>query len=94
MLGKTSVGNTLIDDACEFAFTHLLTCYWIFVADDTESNVTVAPKKEYNKDICDELAHHTIDAKYMPKECNQYSEAVQFAKSHEKDRTDPTQLLS
>jgi hypothetical protein len=30
----------------------------------------------------------------MPKECNQYSEAVQYAKNHDKDTTDPTQLLS
>lgn len=51
-------------------------------------------KKEYNKDICEELAHHVIQPQYLPKECNKYNEAVQYAATHEKDRTDPTQLLS
>jgi hypothetical protein len=72
----------------------LLTCYYIFVVDEPDDNVIAAPKKEYNKDICEELAHHTIHSKYMPKECNKYSDAVQHAKSHDEDRTDPSQVLS
>lgn len=54
----------------------------------------VFKNKEYNKDICEELAHHVVHPQYLPQECNKYNEAVQIAATHDKDRTDPSQLLS
>lgn len=67
-----------------------------FHVDEKETNdaTTIEPKKEYNKEICEDLAHHVVHATHLPSECTQYSEAVQVAKSHEKDMTDATQILS
>ena len=62
--------------------------------DEQETKDTGMPKKEYSKEICEELAHHVVHAKYLPSECTKHSEAVEYAKSHEKDTTDATQILS
>jgi len=50
--------------------------------------------KVYNKDTCDDIAKHVVSADYLPAQCNQFPSAVQYAKSHDKDRTDGSELLS
>jgi hypothetical protein len=62
--------------------------------DEQEAKDMIEPKKEYSKEICEDLARHVVHAKYLPSECAKHSEAVQYAKSHEKDTTDATQVLS
>jgi hypothetical protein len=58
------------------------------------SEEPVLPEKLYDKKTCEEIAQHVVHAASLPAQCNQFPSAVQAAKSHDKDITHPTQILS
>lgn len=48
----------------------------------------------YNKEKCDDIARHVLHAESLPTQCNQFPSAVQYAKTHDKDRTVGAEILS
>ena len=50
--------------------------------------------KVYTKESCEEIARHVVHPEFLPAQCEKFPTAVQYAKSHDKDTTHPTQLLS